>query len=173
MTVRPLTGPCQGHCGLCDHRRPEGPGPVTVGTRPRQFRSRSVPRCRATAGVPASTNRRCCSPPSDRYNRRTLRGANRLLLRQWRGRTSESAARPSASRTATTTTCWSSFEPRSSPCSVPAHRREVLRPHRGPKLRRTRPDIKWQVGAAIWGLRLAQDYPAIRRRASGAAIRRA
>ena len=48
--MRPLTGPCQGHCGLCDHRRPEGPSPVTVGTRPRQFRtnfrSRSAPRCR-------------------------------------------------------------------------------------------------------------------------------
>ena len=112
------------------------------------------------AGVPASTNRRCCSPPSDRYSRRTLRGASRLLLRQWQGRTSESAARPSASRTATTTTCWSSFEPRTLPCSVPAHRREVLGPaqaHRGPKLRRTQPEIKWQVGATIWGLRLAQD----------------
>ena len=32
--------------GWCDHRRPEGPGTVTVGTRPRQARSRSAPRCR-------------------------------------------------------------------------------------------------------------------------------
>ena len=131
------------------------------------------------AGVPASTNRRCCSPPSDRYSRRTLRGASRLLLRQWRGRTSESAAirsyadDPQRQRPAGARSSQEHCRAQSLLIAGRSSGRPPAKAHRGPKLRRTRPDIKWQVGAAIWGLRLAQDYPAIRRRASGAAIRRA
>ena len=129
------------------------------------------------AGVPASTNRRCCSPPSDRYSRLTLRGASRLLLRQWRGRTSESAAirsyaddpqrqRPAGARSSQEHCRAQSLHiaGRSS-----GRLKLTVAPNYGARSRKLNGRSGPRSGASGW----PKIYPAIRRRAPGAAIRRA